>query len=133
MAEFDGSISVKPLSVPVVKNLSVHLTSSVQSYDKAIEGPSVSAIKQSAPEEDVLSANEDIVPILEVNTSSNHALSPPGMVDENSAEMNVDAEAKHEIDASSFQSLKKTFWLLQPYLLWMRLVGIYLCYHYMLS
>ncbi|KAH1065466.1 hypothetical protein J1N35_030453 [Gossypium stocksii] len=109
MAEFDGSISIKPLSVPVVENLPVHLTSNVQSYDKAIEGPSVSAIKQPAPEGDVLSVNEDIVPILEVNTSSNCALSPPGMVDENAAEMKVDAEAKHEIDASSFPESEENY------------------------
>ncbi|PPR83126.1 hypothetical protein GOBAR_AA37589 [Gossypium barbadense] len=109
MAEFDGSISIKPLSVPVVENLPVHLTSNVQSYDKVIEGPSVSAIKQPAPEGDVLSVNEDIVPILEVNTSSNCALSPPGMVDENAAEMKVDAEAKHEIDASSFPESEENY------------------------
>ncbi|KAL1059861.1 hypothetical protein V6Z11_1Z001100 [Gossypium hirsutum] len=109
MAEFDGSISIKPLSVPVVENLPVHLTSNVQSYDKVIEGPSVSAIKQPAPEGDVLSVNEDIVPILEVNTSSNCALSPPGMVDQNAAEMKVDAEAKHEIDASSFPESEENY------------------------
>ncbi|MFQ6639676.1 hypothetical protein Gotur_014772, partial [Gossypium turneri] len=109
MAEFDGPISIEPLSVPVVENISVHLTSNVQSYDKAIEGPSVSAIKQPAPEGDVLSVNEDIAPILEVNTSSNRALSPPGMVDENAAEMKVDTKAKHEIDASSFPESEENY------------------------
>ncbi|XVE95126.1 hypothetical protein REPUB_Repub02eG0069500 [Reevesia pubescens] len=101
MAEFDGSNSSKPLSVPVVENPPVHSMSNIQSDDKIIEGPSVSGVEQPAPEGDILGGVEDIVPIVEVKTSSSRALSPH-VVDEDSAEMKADAEVKYETDALSF-------------------------------
>ncbi|XP_022768545.1 symplekin-like isoform X4 [Durio zibethinus] len=92
MAEFDGSISSKPLSVPVVENPPVHSMSNIRSDDKMVEGPMVSGVQQPAPEGDVLGGAEDIVPMLEVKASSNPALSPSHMVDEDSAEMKADAK-----------------------------------------
>ncbi|XWS24027.1 hypothetical protein CRYUN_Cryun28dG0066000 [Craigia yunnanensis] len=109
LAELDGSISNKPLSVPLVENPPVPLMSNIQSDDKIIEGPSVSGVEQPAPEGDVLGDVEDSVPILEFKTSSNHALSPPHMVDEDSAEMKSDAEAKYETDASFFPESDQNF------------------------
>ncbi|XVF36517.1 hypothetical protein REPUB_Repub19eG0064800 [Reevesia pubescens] len=109
MAEFDGSISNKHLSVPVVENPHAHSMSNIESDDKIIEGPSVSDVEQPAPEGDVLGCEEDIVPILEVKTSSNHASSPPHMVDEDSAEMKADVEVKYEADASSYPESDQDF------------------------
>ncbi|XWS14864.1 hypothetical protein CRYUN_Cryun35bG0045300 [Craigia yunnanensis] len=109
LAEFDGSISNKLVSVPVVENPPVHLMFNIQNEDKIIEGPSVSGVEQPAPEGDVPGGVEDIVPTLEVKTSSNLALSPPHMVDEDSAELKADAEAKYETDASSFPKSDQNF------------------------
>ncbi|OMO57473.1 Armadillo-type [Corchorus olitorius] len=106
--EFDGSISNKPLSVPVVESPPVHSMSNVQNNDKIIEGPSVSSVEQPTPEGDALGSVEDIVPILEAKNSS-HALSPPCTVDEDSAEIKVDADAKYENDASSFPESDQEF------------------------
>ncbi|XVF39705.1 hypothetical protein PTKIN_Ptkin01aG0054500 [Pterospermum kingtungense] len=108
-SEFDGSISNKPLSEPVVENLPVHLMSDFLSDDKITEGPSVSSVVQPASEVDVLGGVEDIVPTPEVKTSSNHALSPPHVVDEDSAELKEDAEANYETDASSLPESDQNF------------------------
>lgn len=109
LAEFDGSISSKPFSVPVVENPPVHSMSNIQSDDKIIEGPLVSGVEQPGPEGIVLGGVEDIVPVLEVQTSSKHAPSPPYTVDGDSAEMKADAEAKYETDASSFPESDQNF------------------------
>ncbi|XP_021283612.1 uncharacterized protein LOC110416100 isoform X2 [Herrania umbratica] len=109
LAEFDGSISSKPFSVPVVENPPVHSMSNVQSDDKIIEGPSVSGVEQPGPEGNVLGGVEDIVPVLDVQTSSTHAPSPLHTVDGDSAEMKADAEAKYETDASSFPESDQNF------------------------
>ncbi|OMO50856.1 Armadillo-like helical [Corchorus capsularis] len=106
--EFDGSISNKTLSVPVVESPPVHSMSNVQNNDKIIEGPSVSSLEQPTPEGGALGSVEDIVPILEAKNSS-HALSPPRTVDEDSAEIKVDADAKYENDASSFPESDQEF------------------------
>ncbi|WRX29805.1 Symplekin/Pta1 [Theobroma cacao] len=109
LAEFDGSISSKPFSVPVVENPPVHSMSNIQSDDKIIEGPLVSGVEQPGPEGIVLGGVEDIVPVLEVQTSSKRAPSPPHTVDGDSAEMKADAEAKYETDASSFPESDQNF------------------------
>ncbi|XP_022772986.1 uncharacterized protein LOC111315495 isoform X4 [Durio zibethinus] len=109
MAEFDGSISNKLLSVTVVENAAVHSMSNTKSDDKIIEVLSVSAVEQPAPEGDVLGGMEDIVPSIDVKTSSNRALSLLRMDDEDSAEMKADAELKYETDASSFPEFDQNF------------------------
>ncbi|GMI64901.1 hypothetical protein like AT1G27595 [Hibiscus trionum] len=101
MSEFDGSISNKPLSVPVVENPPMRSMPTSQSNDKIIEGPSITGVEQPAPEGDVVDGEEGIAPILEVKSSSN-CEGGPYIVDADSAELNADAEVKHETDESLF-------------------------------
>ncbi|XP_039053229.1 uncharacterized protein LOC120195227 isoform X2 [Hibiscus syriacus] len=97
--EFDGSISNKPLSVPVVETPPVHSMHNIQSNDKIIEGSSIVGVEQPSPEGDVVGGEEDIAPILEVNSPSNRTVSPY-MDDVESAELKADAEVKHDTDES---------------------------------
>lgn len=50
-----------------------------------------------------------MVPILEAKASSILALSPPHVVDEDSAELKADAEANYETDASSLPESDQNF------------------------
>ncbi|PPD66498.1 hypothetical protein GOBAR_DD36622 [Gossypium barbadense] len=106
--DFDCSISNKPLSVPAVENPSLRPMSNIQSNDNTMEGPSITSVEQPAPEGDVVGGAEDIVHILEVKTSSNHAVSPY-VVDVDSTEMKADAEIKHETEESSFPESDQNF------------------------
>ncbi|XP_039055422.1 uncharacterized protein LOC120198113 isoform X2 [Hibiscus syriacus] len=98
MSEFDGSISNKPLSVPVVETPPVRSMHNIQSNDMIIEGSSIAGVEQPSPEGDV-GGEEDIAPILEVNSSTNRTVSPYMDVVE-SAELKADAEVKHETEES---------------------------------
>ncbi|KAK8649068.1 hypothetical protein V6N13_129804 [Hibiscus sabdariffa] len=108
MSEFDGSNFNMPLSVPVVENPLVSSMPNIQSNDKIIEGPSITGVEQPAPEGDVVGGEEDIAPILEVKSSSNHEVGPY-IVDGDSTELKADAEVKHETDESSFPESDQTF------------------------
>ncbi|KAK8705554.1 hypothetical protein V6N13_049154 [Hibiscus sabdariffa] len=108
MSEFDGSNFNKPLSVPVIENPLVRSMPNIQSNDKIIEGPSITGVEQPAPEGDVVGGEEDIAPILEVKSSSNHEVGPY-IVDADSTELKADAEVKHETDESSFPESDQTF------------------------
>lgn len=108
MPDFDCSISSKPLSVPAVENPSLRPMSNIQSNDNTTEGPSITSVEQPAPEGDVVGGAEDIVNILEVKTSSNHAVSPY-VVDVDSTEMKADVEIKHETEESSFPESDQNF------------------------
>ncbi|KAK8623473.1 hypothetical protein V6N13_118357 [Hibiscus sabdariffa] len=108
MSEFDGSISNKPLSVPVVEDPPVRSMPNIQINDKIIEGPSITGVEQPYPEGDVVGGEEDIAPILEVNSSSNRTVSPY-MVDVDSAELKADTEVKDEPDESLFPESDQNF------------------------
>ncbi|TYH30989.1 hypothetical protein ES288_A01G139200v1 [Gossypium darwinii] len=108
MPDFDCSISSKPLSVPAVENPSLRPMSNIQSNDNTTEGPSITSVEQPAPEGDVVGGAEDIVNILEVKTSSNHAVSLY-VVDVDSTEMKADVEIKHETEESSFPESDQNF------------------------
>eukprot|EP00257_Ricinus_communis_P017024 XP_015575361.1 uncharacterized protein LOC8288069 [Ricinus communis] len=86
--EFDGSVSSsKPLSVPAVtsaENSHVLLLSNSESDDKTLESPMVPETDELSLKEDGFSKPEEIVPVSEVKASSDHALSPSHMVDEDS-------------------------------------------------
>ncbi|XP_039023545.1 uncharacterized protein LOC120156222 isoform X2 [Hibiscus syriacus] len=96
MSEFDGSVSNKPLSVPVLEIPPVRSMHNIQSNDKIIEGSSIVGVEQPSPEGD---GEDDISPILEVNSTSNRTVFPY-MDDVESAELKADAEVKLETDES---------------------------------
>ncbi|KAF2323897.1 hypothetical protein GH714_003802 [Hevea brasiliensis] len=107
--EFDGSISLsKPLSLPVVTSVESPALpmSNSETDDKAIENPLVPESDQVSLKEKIFSKPEDAVPSSEVKTSSDHGLSPPHTVDEDSVASKLsDVEVTFEAHTSAFMEL----------------------------